>query len=427
MVVSLIAVLGLASAACGQKDERRVEGEHLIPELRFAGVDLIYALRRVAGEADVLLVLDEIRPQDASLQDLGFERIDIDLPAGPIQQALETLRGEVQGAFDYRLEDNILVVRSIKSLKAETSLDKTLLPAGTLTVNFKELVNWIYATVPGSLLRIGSRIGQPVYKKVTLEIPPNTSVMDLFLMYAKAVDSGLRIRRAGYMYKDGQNDKVVANTLGMWIKLDKPVLLLRSRMARSAIWTLAEIESRTGTPITVIDRSVMNDNRGVLNFSNRLDPKTPVEDAVDLLSGATEDTPGDYGWVNDDGVIKIKTHLFLYYLPGRDLLDEKVNGGSFEGTLAELTRWLNANRKNPSPKVLMAGEIDPTQKRGTIEVEDGTRVEDVLYQFARASGQGWVVVIKDSTSPLQPLTNTWAGAWVTPLEEWGPAGELPWT
>jgi hypothetical protein len=426
ILIGLIAALGLASAACEPQEERKVEGEYLVSELRFAGVDLIYALRRVAGEAGVLLVLDEIRPQDASLQDLGFERIDVDLEAGPIQQQLETLREQVQGAFDYKLVDDLLVVRSIKSLKAETALDRATVPKGTLEANFKELVHWIYASAPGSLLRMGARIGQPVYKKVTLKIPPNTSVMELFLMYAKEVGSGLRIRRAGYMYKDGQNDKVVANTVGLWQKLDKPLPLLRSRQGRSAIWTLAAVEGRTGVPLAVIDRSVMNDNRGTLNFSTRIDPKTPAEDSVDVLSGATEDTPGSYQWVNEDGLIKIKTHIYLYYLPGRDLLEEKVNGGTFEGTLAELTRWLNANRKNPSPKFLMGGEIVPEKKSAKIEVADGSSIEEVLNQFARAAGAGWVVNIKDSVTPLQPLTDTWAGAWVTSLDEWGPAGDLPW-
>ncbi len=85
----LIAVLASGAAGCGEEMAASEEPAqpHVVPALRFAGVNLIYALRRVAAEAKLLLALDELQPRDLG-PDLNRFRVDVDLPAGPVQEAL---------------------------------------------------------------------------------------------------------------------------------------------------------------------------------------------------------------------------------------------------------------------------------------------------------------------------------------------------
>jgi hypothetical protein len=99
-----------------------------------------------------------------------------------------------------------------------------------------------------------------------------------------------------------------------------------------------------------------------------------------------------------------------------------VKGGEFEGALGHLGRWLNENRESPSEKVFVSGEIHPDWPRAKLQIEPGTSVEDVLYQFAHASGQGWNLVVKDALTPNTKIEGTWAGAYLTRLSDWGPKG-----
>ena len=72
-----------------------------VPALRFAGVDLEYALDRIATEAGGCSRLDEIMPKDQS-PDLSLVRVDLDLPAGPLDDAMRLLREKV-GGFDFQI------------------------------------------------------------------------------------------------------------------------------------------------------------------------------------------------------------------------------------------------------------------------------------------------------------------------------------
>lgn len=396
----------------------------MVPAMRFAGVDLVYALRRIAGESGVIFVMDDIRPLDATEADLGFHRIDVDIPAGTLVDTLEGLRKSVKGDFDYKLDNGLLLVRSLRSVQETTSLDRPILPQATIEVDFRGLVGWLKNNVEAAKLTRGSWRGHPVYKKVTLEVPDGGTIMDLVLQYARKVDYGLRIKRAGYAYKENPAKYVVANSLGMWRTLSKPRPLTRHRMNGSLLWRLAEASDRTGTPLCIVDRSVLFDQRAALDYTKRivLQEELTMKEAIEVY--ASGDPLFLYN-ADDEGLIRIQGSMVNQYFGGRDLLAEPVKAGTFNGTLGELTRWLNANRKKSSTKVLMGGEIPPDAPVTSLEIEDGTTVEDAICQFAKASGQGVVVVIRDAISPKQPLENTWAGAYVTPLREWGPAGDPP--
>ena len=430
VVAGLLA--GLLGTGCEPAERPKADGVYELPAMRFAGIDLNYALRRIAAEADVLLLLDEIRPRDIRFKDLGFERVDVDLEAGPLDEALEKLREQVSGAFDFRIKEGLLLVRSTRAIDEQTILDEPLLPAAEISVDFAQMLRFIMDSVPNSYLTYGDRAGQPVYKVVDLSTSNGSSILDLFEQYARAVPTNLHILRAGYDYEDpralptgGTQLKVVANTVGLWSKLDRPQLLPRDRMQPSTVWSLASVEDRTGTPIGVLDRAPVLDNNGFLSHRRRRDTGVlPLEEALDILGFEGGVAPRSYDWSwHEDWAIRVVSQRYDFYLPGKDLMDEKVAAGTFEGTLGELTRWINANRKNASEKVLMGGEIVPGATVAVIDVPDDTRVEDVLFLFARASGEGFVVNIKDARSPRTALENTWAGGYVTRLQDWGAYGE----
>ena len=133
---------------------------------------------------------------------------------------------------------------------------------------------------------------------------------------------------------------------------------------------------------------------------------------------AVETAPPQCRWTEDDGVYVVKRRSFQFFITGHDLLAEKVRGGSFEGRLGDLIRWLNTNRRSPSPRVLMGGEITADAPVAKFEIDDGTSVQQALVQYARVTGDGWNLVIRDSTDPMRPLTGTWSGAYVTRLSDW---------
>jgi hypothetical protein len=156
-----------------------------------------------------------------------------------------------------------------------------------------------------------------------------------------------------------------------------------------------------------------------------MDTGSPIELALDELGYQGEGNPRDYEWSMVNGVPVLKSERFLFFLPGRELLDEKLRGGSFEGTLAELTRWIHEHRKQPSTKLLMGGEIRPDVERAKLDVAEDTTILEALLSFARATNQGFVVVLRDSLSPAKPLDEVWAGAFISRLSDWGPDGVLP--
>ena len=207
-VLALCAGLG-ASFGCGPSEPQRdtfVDKEYPVPGLRFAGVNLMYAIRRLAGEAGVITVIDELRLSPTQGEDLRTQRVDVDLPAGDLKTALEALY-EASPQFDYHVKDGVMVVRSHRVLADRTALDIKDLPAGKVTTDFRGLVSHIMATRPRTYLRIGNIVGMPVRRKVKLVIAENSSVLDVFVQFAAKTKVGMLIRRAGYRVTEQEEEK----------------------------------------------------------------------------------------------------------------------------------------------------------------------------------------------------------------------------
>ena len=421
-------VAGLSVGLWGCRAETEAPGSapqaHLVPALRFAGVNLIYALRRVAAEANLLLALDEIQPRNLG-PDLARFRIDLDLDAGPVSQALEKLKQET-GAFDFMITDNVVYVRSQLTLDHVTGLDTKDLPATKLKVNIEDLGKWIMSNRPNSFLKVKRIRGEPIFRVVELELPEKSSVLDLLLLYAKKANRGWRIRRAGQWTPDPQGRiAIIASTVALWRPLDEPNIPSWSRRATSTLAALASVSKRTGTPICIKDRSPLGDVRGWLDYGKKIDPQTPARAAVGALAwGGVQHEEDDYTWEWLDGVIRVSSRFYSFNLPGQDLLNDTVTGGRFEGTLPELARWINENRSKPPTKVLMGGEITGKGPASKLEIAEGTTVEEALLDFARASGAGWNLVIVDALTPDASVrelpANAWLGAYLMPLESWAP-------
>lgn len=433
-LLAIAAALGLlgTTTACGPSGPPRdtfVDKEYPVPALRFAGVDLKYALRRVAGAANLIIVIDELRQPGTQSEDLAMERIDVDLPAGDVKATLEALY-EAVPAFDYRVENGLLLVRSRRVLSEVTALDLEDLPADNVTVDFRGMVNHIMEKRPRTYLRTGNIVGMPARVKVPLEIEENSSVLDVFVQFAQKTKTGLLIRRAGYQVDEDElgaggapkgSILITATTVEMIRSLDEPQPLTRWRNQKSLVKTLAGIQERAEKPFVIRDRSLLQDNRGELNFKRGNDlPTKPVNWILDTLGRGRDGRRDRFTWTEDAELVHVDSTAFDDFPTGRVILEEELEPGVFEGTLAELTRYVNHNRKNPSDKVLMGGEIVDGAARAKIEVTDGMTVQDMLYAFARESGEGWVYVVRDNRYPQQTVgANTWSGGYLTRLSDWG--------
>ena len=335
------------------------------------------------------------------------------------------MREQTGNRFDYRVENGLLHIRSTRVEGEQNILEEPRLPAASLEGDFRDLLRWLRAQEPMSLIGEGDVMGQPVLHKVKLDIPDRSSIMDVLAMYARAVPVSIHLLRAGYEYEEGNSARLVSNAVGLWGPMLSKETLPPYRRRGSVLATVADVSDRAGANVCVLDRTVLNDARGALDFASGVDRGWPLEEAIERLARYGSNSPSVreiYTWTFDDGLYKLRSARFDYYLTGHDLLQQKVKGGEFEGTLGHLGRWLNQNRESPSEKVFVSGEIDPDWPRAKLHIEQGTSVEEVLYQFARASGQGWNVVIKDSLSPNAKVSGTWAGAYLTRLIDWGPKG-----
>lgn len=418
--VLLIAISAVGAWGCGSDEDVSPQKPTppSIPALRFAGVDLIYALRRVAAEAGLLLALDEIQPGGVS-PDLARFRIDTDLEGGPVQNALQELKRQT-GSFYFKISDNVLYVRSQRSLDEKTGLDTRDLPGGTLKGDIEAIVKWIMQNRPNSFLKVKRVRGEPIFRVVEIDVPEKSSVLDLLLTYAEKADRGWHIRRAGQRTTDSQGRlAIIANTLALWPSLDEANPLPRFLKNDSIVASLASVSKRTGTPICVTDVSALGDFRGWLEFGQRADPQTPARQAVRAMAWGGEDTEDEiYSWEWLDGIIRVNSRLYEQRLPGQELLNGTLKGGHFEGTLPELARWLNRNRTAPSETFLMAGEITEQGPAASLEIARGKTVEDALLEFARASNAGWILVIVEDPPARQPGStppHAWTGAYLMPI------------
>jgi hypothetical protein len=427
MYAALVVVaLSTGLAACGSESSSpESSGLPEIRALRFAGVDLEYALERVAAEAGMPLALDEIKPKDMS-PDLALYRVDLDLPAGPVDAALRALQTGA-GGFEFEIVDGVIYVRSQLSLAARTPLDLPLLPEKKFKGGINELVAHILASLPTSFVTVERVVGGPEGPVVEIEIPDKSSVKDAFVQYARASKLNWAIRRAGFVVDDANYGKAIVGTT---IELRRPRMSVSRLPAvynkESTLSSLASASARLKAPMLVLDRSVVMNTRGFLNLSAQADPLMPLVETLDEL-GASGWGPESwhFKWKMEDGVPVIESSRFLYMLAGRDLFREELLGGDFEGTLPEFARWVNAHMKNPSGDVLMGGEITPDQPRTSLTIASGTTVQQALIEFTKASKISPYVALLDLTNPVSGQQvahpHAWKGAYLQDLAEWLPA------
>jgi hypothetical protein len=414
----VLVALAITSACRGKEEPAKVS----LPALRFAGVDLEYALDRVATEAGWVVGLDEISDKDQS-PDLGLVRVDLDLPGGSLDDALRTLKEKV-GGFDYSLENGVVYVRSNLLVNQKTALDVPLLEAGSFHGELSELIKYIMARHPSSFISVEHIQGGFVGPAVDLEIPAKASVKDALLLYARTAKAGWLIRRGGLMTYDTQGEPAI---IGTTIQPRGPrkttsrLPAVHNKLSGAA--ALADMSDRLKQTLLVYDRTVLQDVRGILNLALQRDPKLPLKETLDNLA-ASGFGPGSwhFHWKEEDGVPVVRTNHFLYYLRGRDLISEPLLAGEFEGSLPELARWINTHMKSPKGDVLMGGEITEGMPKGKIKIESGETVHQALLAFAKASGVSPYVLVLDMLNPFTGAMiqhgRAWRGAYLQDLSEW---------
>jgi hypothetical protein len=423
------ALFALVSACAGERDAMEGGGPQ-VKALRFAGVDLEYALERVAAEAGLPLVLDQITPEDMT-PDLPLYRVDIDLPAGPVEAVLAKLK-ESAGGFDYEVTDGVIYARSKLSLARKTPLDVPSLKGQTFTGNLDGVVNVIMSQIPSSYMTVQRVMGAPESPSVTFELPQDSAVKGLLTGYAKASKLNLVVRRAGHIVKDQQYGvAVVGTSVEARFPRKSTERLPQVYSKESTIAAVADAAERLKQPMLVLDRSVVMNTRGFLNLSAQRDPRLELVATLDDL-GASGWGPErwHFKWKDVEGVPVIESARFLFFLRGRDLFRSELLAGEFEGSLPELARWINTHQKNPNGEVLMGGEIVEGLPTAKLKIEPGTTVFDALIEFAKASGVSANVSVLDMANPVTGKMgvhpNAWRGAYLQDLGEWkSPAPVTP--
>jgi hypothetical protein len=393
-----------------------------VPELRFAGVDLEYALGRIVTEAGWVLTLDEINPQDRA-PDLGLRRVDMDVPAGTLEDALRRVREKV-GGFQYSLEDGVVYVRSETLNGQKTTLDEPLLKGGKFHGDLDELIRAIMLEHPTSFIRVTKVSEGFVGPAADIEIPKDASVKEALVRYARAAKAGWLIRRSNEFTHDSQGRPAIVGTgIVPMGPRPKPTQLPDIYMKLSATAALADASIRLSQPMLVYDRSVLQDTRGFLNFSITKDPKLPLQEALQNMSGTGWGPQAyQYKFREEEGLPVLRTNHFLYYLRGRDFLSAPLLAGDFEGSLPELARWINSHQKSSTGDVLMGGEIADGMPKGKIHVESGETLHQALLAFAKASQSSPYVIVQDMQNPLSgqmvERPGAWHGAFLMNLAEW---------
>ncbi len=423
----LAGLLVAAALGCGSETDTGKTGVPQIRAMRFAGADLEFALERIAAEAGMPLALDQIRPED-NTPDLALYRVDVDLPAGPLDVALRKLQ-EVAGAISFELVNGVIYVRSNLLTTTKTPIDLPLIPKASFKGNLSAVATLIRDSIPKSYIVVELVTGDPESPVVEFEVADKASVKDVLLQYASAAKLGWTMYRAGNVVKDTEHGISIVGTT-IQARYPRTSLSRRPRgyNLMSTTGALATESARLGVPMLVLDRSVVLNTRGFLNLSSQNASGYPLVETIDDLaqSGWGEDR-WHFKWKMDGDVPVIESRDFLNRLAGRDLLRAELLSGEFEGSLAELARWFNTHMKKTTTDVFMGGEIAEGQKRGKFTVAPGTTVQQALVAFAKASGVSPYVVLLGNYNPLSGKLiahpNAWQGAYLQDLSEWTPTKE----
>ena len=325
--------------------------------------------------------------------------MDLDLPAGSLNQSMRLLREKV-GGFDYQILPHVLYVRSNLLIDQKTSIDAPLLEGGRFEGDLAGLAKMIMAHHPSSYIDVQYVQGHPAGGIVKLEIPDKSSVKDALIQYAAASKYGWVMRRAGHLTHDADGKPAI---FGTGIEPRGPrtgvsrLPAVYNRLSGAA--ALANASKRLDTPLVVYDRSVLQDVRGIMNLALQNDPILPLDDTLNNLSQSGFG-PGSwhFHWRDVDGVPVLMTNHFLYYLRGRDILGKTLLPGEFNGSLPELARWINSHVKDPNGEVLMGGEIVDGQPRAV--KAEVTTVAQAIEQFAKTSRSSPYVIILDLQNPF---------------------------
>jgi hypothetical protein len=422
-ILGLAAIAWLVAIAVGGYFLGRHDSDpryNPVPTMGFAGADLVYVLRRVAAEGNVVLALDEVRPS-GEVEDLRARWVDVDLGNSSLEQAVEAVRDRV-GGFNYDFRYGLLYVRSTFPLEADTGVDRKELPGGSFEGDLRGLGRWIQQTRPATFMNIHLRRGHPAGPEVQFHLPPQSSVLDALLLYARESGVGWRMRRAGQLYPaPGGKTVVVSTEVYPWYPLSEPHNTAPLRTDGSTLQNIARVSVTTGTPICIVDMSLFYGAAGMLDL-----PVTPYPgsySAIESLKAlATLRAPGSdppFRWEERDGLVVVYSEVIDRLPRGAEILEERLGGGRFQGSLAELGRWLTQQLRRTSGRRLAAGEIVPGAPTATLLVEEGTTVGEVLESFARATKRGWYLATFDRATPKSQLLESWRGAYLSDLAEWG--------
>jgi hypothetical protein len=422
-VLWLVIVIG-AGIGLGRHDA----GVEWIPELRFAGVDVVYALRRVVGEDGRILVVDEVKPRGV-FGDLQFRRVDVDLRSAPLEEMLRQLRG-AGGGFDFEVGPKLVYVRANMATDVKTDLDVPGFPEGKFEGTFEELVRAIMVATPKMFLRTRPLRAPPAYKKYAIEVPSGSSVIDVLLQFAEVSGMGWYLSRAGYEVgeKDG-GTLVQASSVRLWLPLSGPRPLPANRSEYSTSMALAKMSQRTGVPVCVFDRSLLGFNRGALDHEPFIDPDLPIAESLDVL--ANKRGIEYYSWEWADDIAVVKSRIFKRAPRKYTFVLRTLRGGRFSGTLGEFARFINSNLEEPRPEIVMGGEILPGDPVTTLEIAPGTTIQEALIQFAQQSGSCWYYVSLDRLEPPklefpeELPEHSFLGGFLSPIQRW--AVEPEWT
>lgn len=390
---------------------------------RFAGVSLLYALRRIAHAGDAVLCVDEVRGASGE-QDLHLRSLDADLPAGTLKDALDALQ-QMAGGFDYEFHESVLYVRSRLTVDTRTPLDMKFIPGAVFEGHLISLVGFIMRLNQRAYLRATKTIGEPVFRNVKFTIPDNSSIRDVFIEYAKALDHGWVMRRSGRMVRHGPGQAFVASTIDLLRPLDEPRLLRLALLREETVLeALANVAKRTQRSMVVLDRSPFTDSRGELYSKHDRDPGLPFEASIeDLIAG----NPGREDRYNVDftpEVPVLRSHFSNFRVSGKQILRAKLEEADFEGSLPELGRWLNKRLPEGIGVSFLSGEILGGEPRARIHVDNGMTVLDVLIRFAAESGDSPAVTIAWAPDmyPNAKAQNLWKGAYLRALRTWESPG-----
>ena len=318
-----------------------------IPELRFAGVDVVYALRRVVGEDGRILVVDEVKPRGA-FGDLQFRRVDVDLRSAPLEEMLRQLRA-AGGGFDYEIGPKLVYVRANLATDVKTDLDVPGFPEGRFEGTFEELVQAIMAATPKMFLRTRPLLAPPAYKKYAIDVPAGSSVIDVLLRFAEESGIGWYMSRAGYEVgeKDG-GTLVHASSVRLWMPLSEPRPLPARRSEYSTSMALAKMSLRTGTPVCVFDRSLLGFNRGSLDHEPFIDPDLPIAKSLDVLANKLGNE--FYSWEWEDDVAVVKSRIFKRVPRKYSFVLRALRGGDSRGRSGSSRGSSTRTSRNPFPR-----------------------------------------------------------------------------